>query len=222
MSHKPWNPDISNSTLRPHLGKHHLAEYIEAAEKYKWEVLYVNLVRKVINNGDTIMEIKDCFNAGEDLRALPKCVNPNATDDPLHDAGDRGTVPAFSLDNFHEHLAAFIVADNQVSYLCHIGALLLTLSKSLNVVECPEFCKLMLLLRESLRDTDIPHRSQTRDNIMNLWLQSFGVLQTQARVCAMWNLFILQVTVNISRPPWVMFCLQQTFGQIRTSNCIWC
>ena len=198
-----------------------MAEYLEAAENFKWEVLLVDPVHEVIKNGYMIMEIKEHFDAGEDIQNLLKHVNPNTTDDPLHDADGHGIVPAFSLNNFREHLAAFIAADDQVRFLCNVSALPLNLSKSLNVVECPEFRNLLLLLRESLRDTDIPHQSQTHNNIINLWLQSFSVMQTQARVCAMWKLFILQATDNVSRLRWVMFCLQQTFGQIRTSNRIW-
>ena len=36
----------------------------------------------------------------------------------------------------------------------------------MNVIECPEFRLLLLLLREDLNDTDIPHRNKVRDSIL--------------------------------------------------------
>ncbi|EDR08984.1 uncharacterized protein LACBIDRAFT_296634 [Laccaria bicolor S238N-H82] len=48
--------------------------------------------------------------------------------------------PPFSQEALIQHLLNFIVADDQ----------------SINVVECPEFRQLLLLLREDLEDKDIP------------------------------------------------------------------
>ncbi|KAF8485547.1 hypothetical protein JB92DRAFT_3131248 [Gautieria morchelliformis] len=49
--------------------------------------------------------------------------------------------PPFSMGRFKTALVNWIVANDQ----------------SINVIECPEFCDLLLLLRESMLSCDIPH-----------------------------------------------------------------
>jgi hypothetical protein len=49
-------------------------------------------------------------------------------------------------------------------------------------VECPEFRQLLLLLREDLREEDIPHRDKIRTAIMKAWYQYYKVLKDELQV----------------------------------------
>ncbi|KAI6103768.1 hypothetical protein EDD16DRAFT_1519558 [Pisolithus croceorrhizus] len=53
-------------------------------------------------------------------------------------------LPPFSISALHHYLVRFIMADNQ----------------SLNIIEFPEFCELILLLHQDLRNSDIPHHTK--------------------------------------------------------------
>jgi hypothetical protein len=55
-------------------------------------------------------------------------------------------------------------------------------SQSLNLVECPEFRALLLLLRQDLKDTMIPHRTKLRELIVEAWKQYFVVLKRKLAV----------------------------------------
>ena len=72
----------------------------------------------------------------------------------------------------------FIIADDQVRiilhYLCGISDLCY---QSLNVVECPEFHQLLLLLRQDLQDKDIPQRTKIREAIIRAWQVYFITLK---------------------------------------------
>ncbi|KAF8580381.1 hypothetical protein K439DRAFT_1619843 [Ramaria rubella] len=61
--------------------------------------------------------------------------------------------PKFSQSVFIDALVKFIVADNQ----------------SLNVIECQEFCTLLLPLHEGLTNDDIPHHMNTCKQIICAW-----------------------------------------------------
>jgi hypothetical protein len=51
------------------------------------------------------------------------------------------------------------------------------------VVKCPEFRQLLLLLREDLKDTDIPHRTKIREQIIKAWKIYFQELKDDVVVC---------------------------------------
>ena len=171
---------MSSPSLRNHLWREHLAEYIEQAAEQKWEVLYVELVCTASNNGYMIEEIRAHFITGGDIKKLPSHkVDSNKPSDPDGCA----STPAFSIKEFHKYLASFIVTNDEVSlavissYGTHPSSF-----QSINVVECPEFHGLLLLLRETLKDTDIPHRTHMCDLIINTWYDCFVDLQKQAGV----------------------------------------
>ncbi|KAF8586581.1 hypothetical protein K439DRAFT_1614963 [Ramaria rubella] len=69
--------------------------------------------------------------------------------------------PCFSQSAFANVLVKFIVADDQ----------------SINVIECPEFRTLLLLLREELKDKDIPHCTNIRKQILKTWEIHFQQLK---------------------------------------------
>jgi len=100
---------------------------------------------------------------------------------PTHAGGQHCT--AFSPKAFMWHLVNFVIADDQVSKLYHHLLLSLTSVWSLNVVECPEFCQLLLLLQESLEDKDIPHWTKFHKLIIDTWIAHFAVLKKELAVC---------------------------------------
>ena len=93
--------------------------YVEQAEEQKWEPLLVEPVRSAIKNGYTITEIKAYYIAGGDLEKLPSRQAPS--NNPSDTSGRVG-IPSFSTEKFHEYLATFIAADDQVSEII-IGGL---------------------------------------------------------------------------------------------------
>jgi hypothetical protein len=54
--------------------------------------------------------------------------------------------------------------------------------QALNVVECPEFRRLLLLLREELREKDIPKRTKIREEIVRSWQEYFTILKEDMAV----------------------------------------
>jgi hypothetical protein len=69
-----------------------------------------------------------------------------------------------------------------VSITVVLGHCSLCFSQSIMVIECREFRDLLLLLRESLRDTDIPHRTKIRTAIVEAWAAWFSVLKKRLAV----------------------------------------
>ena len=55
-------------------------------------------------------------------------------------------------------------------------------SQSINVIECPEFRALLLLLRGELKDSDIPHRIKLHGQVMKAWVQWFMELKKELGV----------------------------------------
>jgi len=54
---------------------------------------------------------------------------------------------------------------------------ILTSWQSIQVVECPEFRHLYMVLQESLINTDIPHYDKMRDAIISRWWKTFEDLR---------------------------------------------
>ena len=54
--------------------------------------------------------------------------------------------------------------------------------QSLNVIESPELRRIFLMLREELRDSDIPHRSKMRDCIMEVFMEHIETLKSDMEV----------------------------------------
>ncbi|KIL56314.1 hypothetical protein M378DRAFT_188580 [Amanita muscaria Koide BX008] len=100
--------------------------------------------------------------------------NENQFDKHLERVGKRSQavrpqVP-FTQKAFVQHLLEFIVADDQ----------------SINVIECPEFRKLLLFLCEKLLDKDIPRRTKVRSAIVHAWQEYFCELKEQL-ACGHWT-----------------------------------
>ncbi|KIM56455.1 hypothetical protein SCLCIDRAFT_45656, partial [Scleroderma citrinum Foug A] len=101
-----FKPKTSSPSLRNHLWREHLVEYIEQATEQKWEVLYVELVCTASNNGYTIKEIKAHFITGGDIEKLPS--HKVDSNEPSYPDGHAST-PAFSIKESHKYLDSFIV-----------------------------------------------------------------------------------------------------------------
>lgn len=54
--------------------------------------------------------------------------------------------------------------------------------KSINVIERKEFRELLLILRENLRDSDIPRRTSVRNKIMETWKHYLATLTSELGV----------------------------------------
>src|SRR5216684_1155815 len=91
-------------------------------------------------------------------------------------------VPLFSPIVFLEHLAHFIVADDQVSPGSLMFFYTLTNLQLICVVECPEFQQLCMVLCKILVDIDIPCHNKMREAIISQWQDSFGQLKLDLSV----------------------------------------
>jgi hypothetical protein len=125
------------------------------------------------------------------------------------------SVPQFSPDVFLEHLVSFIVADDQVSPNKPVYFLMLTYLQSIRVVECPEFRRLCMVLRQGLLDADIPRRDKVREAIMCSWNRSFKELQAELSV-SLHAFCVPSMLILINRNPVGRSASQRMFGQIAT------
>ncbi len=57
--------------------------------------------------------------------------------------------------------------------------------KALNIVECPEFRQLLLLLCNDLQDSQIPHRTKLRELVLQAWSQYFQALRRDLAACSL-------------------------------------
>lgn len=97
----------SNTTLRPHIYKWHLLEYLTQALENSWPIV-VKEVKMCQNQGFSIEEMKAHVEKGGNLASLPRRQNASMP-------GNRDSIPEFSVSTFHQFLLSFIVADDQVS-----------------------------------------------------------------------------------------------------------
>jgi uncharacterized Rmd1/YagE family protein len=54
--------------------------------------------------------------------------------------------------------------------------------QSINVVESPRLRAIFLMLREELKDSDIPHRTNLRERILDVWNDHLDKLQEEMAV----------------------------------------
>jgi len=54
--------------------------------------------------------------------------------------------------------------------------------QSINVIESPQLRAIFLMLREELKDTDIPHRTSLRERILEVWNEHLDTLQEEMAV----------------------------------------
>ena len=109
----------------------------------------------------------------------------------------------FSGQKFHQHLLNFIIADDQVRDTCMLSCPLYSCKRqSLNIVECPEFRQLLLLLRSDLKDSDIPRRTKLRELLLQAWKDYFQVLHSSfvaclpPLLCSLFSFYLIQAAVG--------------------------
>lgn len=80
----------------------------------------------------------------------------------------------------------------------------------MNLMECPEFRRLLRLLRKDLRESDIPHWTKLRELIVETWYEYFDALKQDMAVSV--RLFYLT--------KYLMF-FQKAEGKISFTSDLW-
>jgi len=93
--------------------------------------------------------------------------------------------------------------------------------KSLNIVECPKFRKLLLFLQSDLRESFIPHQTKLCKLIIQAWRQHFQVLRHKLAVCLPQLLSHLFTFFFQSRLLWGRFPLHWIHGLINVADHFW-
>ncbi|KAI6021931.1 hypothetical protein EDC04DRAFT_2901106 [Pisolithus marmoratus] len=146
-----YSPSMSNTSLHTHIVNWHLEEYLILAEEHEWTL------RAALTQSDF------------DIHKLPPPPAPEPSDAApgnflmpgWHLRQGCDGVPEFTVAAMHKQIIWFIVADDQ----------------SINVIECPEFHHLILLLHQDLQDTDIPHHTKLHELILEAWRDYFRILK---------------------------------------------
>ena len=114
---------------------------------------------------------------------LPKMRKESENAIAANPGGPSAPRAPFSQSRLLKALVNFIVANDQVQSMLHqyYAANHITF-QSMNIVECCEFCDLLLLLREDLQDKDIPHRTKIRESIITAWKSWFVGLKSELAV----------------------------------------
>ena len=177
-----YAPLTTTGVLRGHIEKWHLLEYIEIASdpQREWQI-QIGSVKTALRLGYSFDDLKDILAQGGKLINLPSRTNSTSPDDGA--SKKRANIPPFSPSSLHRHLVEFIVADDQ----------------SLNVVECNEFRRLLLFLREDLKDTDIPHRTKIKMDIIEAWKDYFVTLKQDLAVCILLSI-VLKLLITSQMP----------------------
>ncbi|KIK13966.1 hypothetical protein PISMIDRAFT_17623 [Pisolithus microcarpus 441] len=151
--------------LHLHIERFHLHNYLDLAlqEGRDWPI-QLKVMKECIVNGYSLQELKSLVEKGVDLKSLPP--HPvSSTSNPSSGAAgadDRGSTPLFSFAMFHKLLIDFIITDDQ----------------SLCIVKCEEFWHLLLLLKNDLKDSNIPRCTKIKSDILQAWKDYFTVLKT--------------------------------------------
>jgi hypothetical protein len=90
----------------------------------------------------------------------------------------------FSQEAFVNAIMNFIIADDQVWFYVYSIPINITdnFLQSINVIESPQLRAIFLMLREELKDSDIPHRTSLRQRILDVWNDHLDKLQEEMAV----------------------------------------
>lgn len=105
-----YGSKTGNSSLRPHIYKWHLHEYLTQALQNWWPIV-LKEVKMLLSQGYSIEEVKTHVEKGGDLASIAPRQDAGAASGPR----DRSSIPEFSVPTFHQFLLSFIIADDQVS-----------------------------------------------------------------------------------------------------------
>jgi hypothetical protein len=154
-----YSKGTSTTSLRPHIEKYHLEEYERLAKEHGWKIMLPGLVSQARSA------------ATATVSALPD-----------------GQPDKFDERTFHEYLLNFIIADDQVYIFLLFASELLSsnmnhsMFQALNIIECPEFRALLLLLRSDLKESMVLHRTKLRELIIEAWRRYFSILKKDLEV----------------------------------------
>jgi len=154
-----YGKKTSTTVRRSHLCESHPSAWIAACDKLGIDIMAKgaqNTVRNYRKEHNQASSTAD----PEDLR---KCFTPEAFVDAIVD---------------------FIVSDDQVLVKIFNFGLLIYAScgQSINVIESPKLRAIFLMLQEDLKNSDIPHRTTIRKQIMEIWDEHLDALQDQMMV----------------------------------------
>ena len=80
-----------------------------------------------------------------------------------------------------------------------------------------------MMLREELKDEDIPHRTTVRNRILEIWDEHLDQLANEMQVCLHTTLPFYYQSLRLSqlRSLWGRYRLRQTCGPIQISRRLW-
>ena len=99
----------------------------------------------------------------------------------LRESGDQMNLPSGHSTDTYLTLSSRMTRFVHIFRLFTFTTLMLN-CKSVNVIECPEFRRLLLHLRTDITDTMIPHRSKLHELIIQAWGEHFQVLRRNLAV----------------------------------------
>jgi hypothetical protein len=191
------------SGLRGHIYRYHLLEYVTLVEQNGWYV-WLDSIKSAVAHGYTLAAIRDILTDGGSIASLAPHGHDTSASNSTH-PNKHASIPSFTLQELHNHLIAFIIVDDQVlpfkSNITHS----LAMDQSLNIIECKEFHKLLLLLRQDLKDSDIPHRTKIRENIITAWQTYFAMLKDELAVSCIVITLSLIFTPSFTAFSWMNF-----------------
>ena len=193
-----YSAGTATGMLQGHIAKWHLVEYLEIASNpnRQWWIQLSN-IEVVIGLGYTFDELKEIVKKDGKLNnLLPHSTNSTPPDNVA--SKNWANILPFYLPQLHKHLVNFIVVDDQ----------------SLNVLECKEFRHLLLFLREDLKDTNIPHCTKIKTDIIGAWKDYFVGLKQDLSVCILSFIGLISLIVSLN-------CAQNAVGDISFAADIW-
>src|ERR1700676_5384888 len=85
--------------------------------------------------------------------------------------------------------------------------------QSINVIESPQLRALFLMLRDELKDEDIPHRTTVRNRILEVWDEHLDHLAEEMNVCPR-PIHLLGIQVYL-------IVMQESLGKVSFTTDMW-
>ena len=160
---RPFSKATGTTVLRNHLASEHVASWVDTCDKFKIPIK-AQVAQKAVNDY-------------RQKRGQPQAPSNGSQvpPPPIHE---------YSREAFVDAIVEWIVADDQVCLLSlfHIINLLHYDSQSLNVIENLHLRAIFLMLREELRDEDIPRRTHIRQRVGEIWEDHISDLEIEMNV----------------------------------------
>lgn len=77
------------------------------------------------------------------------------------------SVPQWSKDGLLDHIVEFVIEDDQVCFFCFNFNILSFLMQAFNIVEKTLFCALLKYQKPSMKDSNIPHQTKLREEVIH-------------------------------------------------------